>query len=79
MDTSGSRPLAGKVVLVAGATRGAGRAFAVERGLHAFELSREYGFTDPDGTQPDAWRYVAEVQRAGKPPDDAPYRRRPAP
>lgn len=48
------------------------------RSLHAFALSQEYGFTDLDGTQPDAWRYLAEVQLAGKAPDDAPYRRRPA-
>ncbi len=25
-------------------------------------LAREYGFTDLDGSVPDCWRYVAEVQ-----------------
>ena len=25
-------------------------------------LAREYGFTDTDGTRPDAWRYMVEVQ-----------------
>ena len=29
------------------------------------ELAREYGFTDVDGSQPDCWRYLVEVQDAG--------------
>jgi NAD(P)-dependent dehydrogenase (short-subunit alcohol dehydrogenase family) len=33
------------------------------------ELAREYGFTDLDGSQPDAWRYIVEVQDAGRPAD----------
>lgn len=37
-------------------------------------LAREYGFTDVDGSAPDAWRYMVEVQDAGKPPDTARYR-----
>lgn len=49
------------------------------RSLHAFELSQEYGFTDLDGTRPDAWRYVREVQLAGGPAGDGPYRLRPEP
>ena len=28
-------------------------------------LAREYGFTDLDGSQPDCWRYLVEVQDAG--------------
>ena len=28
-------------------------------------LAREYGFTDLDGSQPDAWRYMVEVQDPG--------------
>ena len=28
-------------------------------------LAREYGFTDLDGSQPDCWRYMVEVQDAG--------------
>jgi NAD(P)-dependent dehydrogenase (short-subunit alcohol dehydrogenase family) len=43
------------------------------------QLAPIYGFTDTDGTQPDAWRYVVEVQDAGRPADEGPYRRRPAP
>ena len=37
-------------------------------------LSHVYGFTDRDGSQPDAWRYLVEVQEAGKPADAAGYR-----
>ena len=33
------------------------------------QLAKVYGFTDLDGSQPDAWRYVVEVQDAGKPAD----------
>jgi NAD(P)-dependent dehydrogenase (short-subunit alcohol dehydrogenase family) len=38
------------------------------------ELAKIYGFTDLDGSQPDAWRYVTEVQDAGKPADVTGYR-----
>ncbi|MGD9744153.1 MAG: SDR family oxidoreductase [Dongiaceae bacterium] len=38
------------------------------------QLARIYGFTDLDGSQPDAWRYVVEVQDAGKPADTTGYR-----
>jgi NAD(P)-dependent dehydrogenase (short-subunit alcohol dehydrogenase family) len=37
-------------------------------------LAREYGFTDIDGSQPDCWRYLVEVQEAGRPADPAGYR-----
>jgi NAD(P)-dependent dehydrogenase (short-subunit alcohol dehydrogenase family) len=37
-------------------------------------LAKEYGFTDLDGSRPDAWRYIVEVQDAGKPADTAGYR-----
>jgi NAD(P)-dependent dehydrogenase (short-subunit alcohol dehydrogenase family) len=37
-------------------------------------LAKVYGFTDVDGSRPDAWRYVAEVQDAGKPADATGYR-----
>jgi NAD(P)-dependent dehydrogenase (short-subunit alcohol dehydrogenase family) len=37
-------------------------------------LAREYGFTDIDGSQPDAWRYMVEVQDPGLPPDATGYR-----
>jgi NAD(P)-dependent dehydrogenase (short-subunit alcohol dehydrogenase family) len=38
------------------------------------ELAREYGFTDLDGSQPDCWRYLVEVQDAGLPADPTGYR-----
>ena len=81
--------LAGKVALVAGATRGAGRGIAVQlgaagatvyvtgrtsRAARSEQLAKIYGFTDLDGSQPDAWRYVLEVQDAGKPADTTGYR-----
>jgi NAD(P)-dependent dehydrogenase (short-subunit alcohol dehydrogenase family) len=37
-------------------------------------LAREYGYTDLDGSQPDCWRYIVEVQDAGRPPDPTGYR-----
>jgi NAD(P)-dependent dehydrogenase (short-subunit alcohol dehydrogenase family) len=37
-------------------------------------LAREYGFTDVDGSQPDCWRYLVEVQDPGHPPDATGYR-----
>jgi NAD(P)-dependent dehydrogenase (short-subunit alcohol dehydrogenase family) len=37
-------------------------------------LAKEYGFTDLDGSRPDAWRYVVEVQDAGRPADVTGYR-----
>ncbi|HEX2887797.1 SDR family oxidoreductase [Vineibacter terrae] len=37
-------------------------------------LAKVYGFTDLDGSRPDAWRYVEEVQDAGKPADTTDYR-----
>jgi NAD(P)-dependent dehydrogenase (short-subunit alcohol dehydrogenase family) len=42
--------------------------------LSSGQLAKIYGFTDLDGSQPDAWRYVVEVQDAGKPADVNGYR-----
>ncbi len=42
--------------------------------LSAGQLAKEYGFTDLDGSSPDAWRYIVEVQDAGKPADTTGYR-----
>src|SRR5690606_8091825 len=38
------------------------------------QLAKEYGFTDVDDSQPDCWRYLREVQEAGKPADATGYR-----
>jgi NAD(P)-dependent dehydrogenase (short-subunit alcohol dehydrogenase family) len=37
-------------------------------------LARDYGFTDVDGSRPDCWRYLVEVQDAGLPADPTGYR-----
>jgi NAD(P)-dependent dehydrogenase (short-subunit alcohol dehydrogenase family) len=42
--------------------------------LSSGRLAKVYGFTDLDGSQPDAWRYMVEVQDAGKPADATGYR-----
>jgi NAD(P)-dependent dehydrogenase (short-subunit alcohol dehydrogenase family) len=42
--------------------------------LSSGQLAKVYGFTDLDGSQPDAWRYLVEVQDAGKPADVSGYR-----
>jgi NAD(P)-dependent dehydrogenase (short-subunit alcohol dehydrogenase family) len=44
------------------------------KSLSSGELAKIYGFTDLDGSQPDAWRYVTEIQDAGKPADVTGYR-----
>ncbi len=42
--------------------------------LSSGQLAKVYGFTDLDGSQPDAWRYMTEVQDAGKSADVTGYR-----
>lgn len=42
--------------------------------LSAGDLAKVYDFRDVDGSQPDAWRYVVEVQDAGRPADTTGYR-----
>ncbi|MET9815020.1 MULTISPECIES: SDR family oxidoreductase [unclassified Streptomyces] len=37
-------------------------------------LAQVYGFTDLDGSRPDAWRYLVEIQDRGKPADTTGYR-----
>ncbi|MFD9003552.1 SDR family oxidoreductase [Streptomyces sp. NPDC059582] len=44
------------------------------RSLSSGALAAEYGFTDLDGSRPDAWRYLVEVQDAGRPADVTGYR-----
>src|SRR5215831_15007406 len=99
--TAQSKPLSGKVALVAGATRrlaGHCRGAGARRGggpcdgekqpgcrpvggrrpetidLSTGQLAPICGFTDTDGTQPDCWRYVVEVQDKGLPADHHGYR-----
>lgn len=42
--------------------------------LSSAQLARIYGVTDIDGTQPDCWRYVVDIQDAGKPATEVGYR-----
>jgi NAD(P)-dependent dehydrogenase (short-subunit alcohol dehydrogenase family) len=42
--------------------------------LSSGQLAQVYGFTDLDGSRPDAWRYLVEVQDAGRPADTTGYR-----
>ncbi|MGW2180351.1 SDR family oxidoreductase [Streptomyces sp. NPDC001732] len=42
--------------------------------LSSGRLAREYGFTDLDGSRPDCWRYLVEVEAAGRPADATGYR-----
>jgi hypothetical protein len=44
------------------------------KSLSSGQPAKIYGFTDLDGSQPDCWRYVTEVQDAGKPADVTGYR-----
>ncbi len=50
-----------------------GRARWNQRSVDSGTLGREYGFTDVDGTQPDVWRYMADVED-GRDADPADYR-----
>lgn len=42
--------------------------------LSSGQLAQVYGFTDLDGSRPDAWRYMVEVQDPGRPADTTGYR-----
>ncbi|WP_030839877.1 SDR family oxidoreductase [Streptomyces sp. NRRL F-4474] len=42
--------------------------------LSSGRLAQVYGFTDLDGSRPDAWRYLVEVQDPGRPADTTGYR-----
>jgi NAD(P)-dependent dehydrogenase (short-subunit alcohol dehydrogenase family) len=44
------------------------------RSLSSGGLAQVYGFADLDGSRPDAWRYIVEVEGAGKPADASGYR-----
>jgi NAD(P)-dependent dehydrogenase (short-subunit alcohol dehydrogenase family) len=42
--------------------------------LSSGQLARTYDFTDADGSRPDAWRYIEEVESKNKPADATGYR-----
>ncbi|MDQ1416113.1 MAG: hypothetical protein QOF81_1726, partial [Acidimicrobiaceae bacterium] len=33
--------------------------------VNSGQLASEYGFTDIDGSQPDIWRFIAEISELG--------------
>jgi NAD(P)-dependent dehydrogenase (short-subunit alcohol dehydrogenase family) len=51
-----------------------GRARWNGQSLSSGGVAQVYGFTDLDGSQPDCWRYITEVQDAGRPADATGYR-----
>jgi NAD(P)-dependent dehydrogenase (short-subunit alcohol dehydrogenase family) len=44
------------------------------RVLSSAELARTYGVTDTDGSQPDCWRYLVEIQLQDRPATELGYR-----
>ncbi len=44
------------------------------RVLTSYDLAMAYGLTDADGSRPDCWRYVTEIQDPGKPATESGYR-----
>ena len=65
--------LRGRVAVVTGATRGAGRGVALASGeASSGQLARDYGFTD--GSRPDIWRYLEAVREPGLPVNLDDYR-----
>ena len=44
------------------------------RVVSSAELARTYGVTDIDGTQPDCWRYLAEIIEPDREPTELGYR-----
>ncbi|MEU0430838.1 SDR family oxidoreductase [Streptomyces sp. NPDC006290] len=44
------------------------------KSLSSGQLAKVYGFTDRDGSRPDCWRYMVEVQDKGNPADATGYR-----
>jgi hypothetical protein len=43
-------------------------------GVDFLYIAKTYGFDDIDGSRPDCWRYMVEVQEPGKPADVTGYR-----
>lgn len=59
---------------VAALAADSGRARWNGESLSSGGLAGVYGFTDLDGSRPDCWRYLREVEEAGKPADVTGYR-----
>ena len=42
--------------------------------LTSYDLAMAYGVTDTDGSRPNCWAYIVEVEDAGEPADATGYR-----
>jgi hypothetical protein len=73
-DTHPSLRDLGDAALRGGAHQRSERGALRRQSLSSGQLASVYGFTDLDGSQPDAWRYLVEVHDAGKPADVTGYR-----
>jgi hypothetical protein len=62
----------GRAIVALAADPAAGR--YAGKVVSSAELARIYGFTDTDGTRPDCWRYLVEIQDPGRPATEAGYR-----
>jgi hypothetical protein len=45
-----------------------------QRSLTSGQLAVEYGFTDLDGSRPDVWRYMLDVENGARDADPSDYR-----
>jgi NAD(P)-dependent dehydrogenase (short-subunit alcohol dehydrogenase family) len=84
-DRGGGKPQAPPSFALSETPRYVGRAVAAltadperrrwnQKSVSSGELARAYGFTDIDGSQPDIWRYMADVGDDAKPVDMSQYR-----
>jgi hypothetical protein len=44
------------------------------KSLTSFDLATAYGLTDSDGSRPNCWSYIVEVEQAGQPANADGYR-----
>jgi NAD(P)-dependent dehydrogenase (short-subunit alcohol dehydrogenase family) len=51
-----------------------GRARWNQQSVTSGQLAREYGFTDLDGSRPDAWRFIEEIRDRGRTADHNEFR-----
>ena len=72
MEVSESPRFVGRAI-VAMATD-AQRARWNQQSMTSGQLAAEYGFTDVDGSRPDVWRYLQDVEDGNQDADPAEYR-----
>lgn len=62
----------GRAIAALATDPGAGR--YAGKVVSSAQLARTYGVTDTDGTQPDCWQYLVEIQDPGRPATELGYR-----